>query len=206
MLSFLSLSLLSPFLCRVSSPDRKPRSSSLAEVDSSPLPIPSHQRKSIMTQEGQALPESPVEPDAAATTGAADPPAETHSQAETEKLGAKDDSEEGEQQDIRRGEEEAQGETHGEGREDVKDEGGEGELEEESAGGERRADGGAEGERGGARGGVRINEEVSSAGEEEATHEEEGMEEEEEGKESEEMQPSAEEEAAHPEPAGRSVH
>ncbi|XP_054452974.1 PH and SEC7 domain-containing protein 2 isoform X1 [Anoplopoma fimbria] len=157
-----------------------------------------------MTQEGQALPsptpsESPAEPNTTTNTTTTDPPAETHSQAE---LGAKDDREEGKQQEeIREGEEqEAQGETQreGEGREEVKDEGGEGELKEERVDGDRDTDG----EREGTRGEGRTNVEVSSAGEE-ATHEEEGMKEEEEGKENEEMQPSTEEEDTHSEQAGR---
>ncbi|XP_075959557.1 PH and SEC7 domain-containing protein 2 isoform X2 [Anarhichas minor] len=176
-----------------------------------------------MTQEGQALPsptppESPAEP---STTSTTDPPTETLSQAEQDKLGAKDDIEEGRRQkEVREGEEEeeeAQGETHREGeegREEVKDEGGEGESKEETVDGDQHTDGGAEGGREGTRGEVSINVEVSSAGEE-ATHEEEGVEEEEErveeeeegkeeeGKEEEEMQPSTEEEATHPEQAGQ---
>ncbi|XP_031714025.1 PH and SEC7 domain-containing protein 2 [Anarrhichthys ocellatus] len=171
-----------------------------------------------MTQEGQALPsptppESPAEP---STTSTTDPPTETLSQAEQDKLGAKDDIEEGRrQEEVREGEEEeeeAQGETHREGeegREEVKDEGGEGESKEETVDGDQHTDGGAEGGREGTRGEVSINVEVSSAGEE-ATHEEEGVEEEEEkveeeGKEEEEMQPSTEEEATHPEQAGRQM-
>ncbi|XP_070692612.1 PH and SEC7 domain-containing protein 2 [Pempheris klunzingeri] len=144
-----------------------------------------------MTQEGQALPsptppENPLEPSTAAT----DPPTETHTQAEQDKLvaGAKDEIEEGKQQEeIREGEEGAQGE--GEGREEVKDEGGEGELKEErvdGTGDENQTDGGAEGEREGTRGGGCINVEEE---EEETTHEGEGI------KEEEEMQPSTEEEA-----------
>ncbi|XP_035525131.1 PH and SEC7 domain-containing protein 2 isoform X1 [Morone saxatilis] len=166
-----------------------------------------------MTQEGQALPsptppENPVEPNTATTT---DPPTETHNQAEQDKLGAgaKDEIEEGKQQEeIREGEEEAQGEIHGEGegREDLKDEGVEGELKEERVDGtsdeEQQTDGGAEGERDGTRGEGCINVEVSSTGEEE-THGAEGVKEEEEGKENEEMQPSTEAEAAHPQQAGR---
>ncbi|XP_039669626.1 PH and SEC7 domain-containing protein 2 isoform X2 [Perca fluviatilis] len=161
-----------------------------------------------MTQEGQALPsptppESPVEPNTATT--------ETHSQAEQDRLGAgaKDELEEGKQQEeIREGEEEAQGETHrdGEGREEVKDEGGEGELKEERVDGTgdevRQTDEGAEGESEGTRAEGCINAEVSSTGAE-ATHEVEGMKEEEEGKENEEMQPATEEEATHPQQAGR---
>ncbi|XP_059201956.1 PH and SEC7 domain-containing protein 2 isoform X1 [Centropristis striata] len=165
-----------------------------------------------MTQEGQALPspsppENPVEPNPVTTT--TDPPTETHSQAEEDKLGAGAQAESQEvkqQEEIREGEEEAQGETHGEGegREEVKDEGGE--LKEEKVDGtgdeDQQTDGGAEGEREGTRGEGCINEEVSSTGEE-ATHEEEGMKEEEEGKRNEEVQASTEEEATHPEQAGR---
>ncbi|XP_029297326.1 PH and SEC7 domain-containing protein 2 isoform X2 [Cottoperca gobio] len=170
-----------------------------------------------MTQEGQALPsptppESQVEPNTATT----DPPTETHSQAELDKLGAvdKDKIEEGKQQEIREGEEEAQGETHreGEGRGEVKDEGGENELKEERGDEDQQTDGGAKEEREGTRGEGCINVELSSMGEE-ATHEAEGMkeekeeeeEEEEEGKEKEEMQPSTEEEATHPQQAGRQM-
>ncbi|XP_034740026.1 PH and SEC7 domain-containing protein 2 [Etheostoma cragini] len=166
-----------------------------------------------MTQEGQALPsptppESPVEPNTAAT----DPPAETHSQAEQDRLGAgaKDEIEEGTQQEeIREGEEEAHGETHreGEGREEVKDEGEEGKLKEErvdcTGNEDRQTDEGAEGEREGTRAEGCINVEVSSTGEE-ATHEVEGMkEEEEEGKEKKGTQPATEEEATHSQQAGR---
>ncbi|XP_049441515.1 PH and SEC7 domain-containing protein 2 isoform X1 [Epinephelus fuscoguttatus] len=162
-----------------------------------------------MTQEGQALPspnppESPVEPNTATNTSTtADPPTETHSQAEQDKqgAGAKDEREEGKQQEeIREGEEVARGETHreGEGKEEVKDEGGEGELKEERV----QTDGGAEGEREGTVGEACINVEVTE--EEEASHEAEGMKEEEEGKEDEEMQLSTvEEEATHPQQAGR---
>lgn len=168
-----------------------------------------------MTQEGQALPsptppESPVEPNTATT----DPPTETHSQAEQDRLGAgaKDQIEEGKQQEeIRKGEEEAHGETHreGEGREEVKDEGEEGELKEERVNGtddeDRQTDEGAEGEREGTRAEGCINMEVSST-REEATHEVEGMKEEEEGKENEGTQPATEEEATHSQQAGRLVH
>ncbi|KAL7395404.1 hypothetical protein ABVT39_016075 [Epinephelus coioides] len=162
-----------------------------------------------MTQEGQALPsptppESPVEPNTATTTSTtADPPTETYSQAEQDKQGAgvKDKREEGKQQEeIREGEEEAWGETHGEGegKEEVKDEGGEGKLKEERV----QTDGGAEGEREGMVGEACINVEVTE--EEEASHEAEGMKEEEEGKEDEEMQLSTvDEEATHPQQAGR---
>lgn len=152
-----------------------------------------------MTQEGQALPsptppETPVEPDAP-TSSTTDPPAGTHSQVEQDKPGAEDTIEEGKQEEeIREGEDEAQRETQreGEGREEVKDEGGEGELKEEKVDGDPRADGGAER----TSGGVRMNVEVSSAGEE-------GREEEEERKESEERQRPTEEEETQ---AGRLVH
>ncbi|XP_044219433.1 PH and SEC7 domain-containing protein 2 isoform X1 [Thunnus albacares] len=168
-----------------------------------------------MTQEGQALPsptppESPVEPNAT-TASTTDPPTENHNQAEQDKPGAgtKDEIEEGKQQaEIREGEEEAQGETHGdiEGRAEIKDEGGESELKEEkvdSRGDEdQQTDGGAEGEREGRREEGCRGVEVSSTGEEEA-HAAEEMKEEEEGKQNEEMQPCTEEEATHPQPAGR---
>ncbi|XP_042275274.1 PH and SEC7 domain-containing protein 2 isoform X2 [Thunnus maccoyii] len=168
-----------------------------------------------MTQEGQALPsptppESPVEPNAT-TASTTDPPTENHNQAEQDKPGAgtKDEIEEGKQQaEIREGEEEAQGETHGdiEGRAEIKDEGGESELKEEkvdSRGDEdQQTDGGAEGEREGRREEGCRGVEVSSTGEEEA-HAAEEMKEEEEGKQNEGMQPCTEEEATHPQPAGR---
>ncbi len=150
-----------------------------------------------------------MEPSTATTI---DPPAETHNQAEQDKLGAgaKDEIEEGKQQeDIREGEEEAQGENHGEGegKGEVKDEGGEGELKEERVDGtgDQQTDGGAEGESEGTREEGCIDVEVSSAGED-ATHEAEGMKEEEKGKGNEEMQPSTEEEATHPQQARRLVH
>ncbi|XP_068438925.1 PH and SEC7 domain-containing protein 2 isoform X2 [Clinocottus analis] len=145
-----------------------------------------------MTQEGQALPsptppESPVEPNTSTT----EPPAETHSQAEQDKPALQDDTEEGRQrEEIREGE-----------GEEVKDEGGEGELKEERVDGDRHTDGGADGESEGTRGEVCINVEVSLG--EEATHKEKGMDEDEEGKENEEMQASTEEEATHPEQDGR---
>ncbi|XP_074504027.1 PH and SEC7 domain-containing protein 2 [Sebastes fasciatus] len=163
-----------------------------------------------MTQEGQALPsptppESPVEPNTSTTN--TDSPTETHSQAEQDKpgAGAKHEIEEGKQQEeIREAEEGAHRE--GRGREEVKGEGGEGELKEErvdgGSGEDQQTDGGAEGEREGTRGEGCVDVEVSSTGEE-ATHEVEGMKEEEEGKEDEEMQASTEEEATHPEQAGR---
>lgn len=163
-----------------------------------------------MTQEGQALPsptqpESPAEPNTAANT-TTDLPAEAHNQAVQDKpgAGAKDEIEEGKQQEeIREGEQEVQGQTQGEG---VKDEGGEGELKEERGDDEdQQVDGGAEGEREGMRGEGCMNVKVSSAGEE-AMHEEEGMKEEEEGKENEEMQASKEEEATDLQQAGRLVH
>ncbi|KAM7418122.1 hypothetical protein PAMA_017658 [Pampus argenteus] len=151
-----------------------------------------------MTQEGQALPsptppESPVEPNTATT----DPPTESHSQAEQDKLGAgvKDKKEEGKQQaEIREGEEETQ-------RAEIKDEGGEGELKEESVDStgdeDQQTDGGGEGEE---EGGTNVG--VSSTGEEE-TPAAEKIKEEEEGKEKDDMQPCTEEEASHPKPAGR---
>ncbi|KAM9356609.1 PH and SEC7 domain-containing protein 2 [Symphorus nematophorus] len=155
-----------------------------------------------MTQEGQALPsptppENPAESNTATTTSSTpDPPTETQNQAEQDKLGAgvKDELEEGKQQEeIREGEEEAQGE----------DEGGEGELKEERVDGDedQQTDGRVEGEREGTRGEGCMNVEVSSAGE--ATHEVEGMKEEEEEKENEEIQPPTEEAATHPQEAGR---
>ncbi|GAA6224264.1 PH and SEC7 domain-containing protein 2 isoform X2 [Lates japonicus] len=166
-----------------------------------------------MTQEGQALPsptppENPVEPNTT-TTATTDPPTETHDQVEQDKLGAgaTDETEEGKQQEeIRKADEEAQGETHGEGEgmAEVKDTKGESELKEEKVDGSgdgEQTDGGAEGGVAGTRGEGCINVEVSSTGEE-ATHEVEEMKEEEEGRENEEMQPSTEE-ATHPQQAGR---
>ncbi|XP_070818489.1 PH and SEC7 domain-containing protein 2 isoform X1 [Chaetodon trifascialis] len=166
-----------------------------------------------MTQEGQALPsptppENPVEPNTAAATTTTDLPTETHNWAETDKLGAgvKDEIEEGNQEEEEiREREETQGETQGdgEGREGVKDEGGEGEMKEERVGDEdQQTDGGVEGEGEGKRGEGCMNVEVNSTGEE-ATHEVEGMKEEEGGEENEEMQLSAKEEATHPQQAGR---
>ncbi|KAE8286238.1 PH and SEC7 domain-containing protein 2 [Larimichthys crocea] len=154
-----------------------------------------------MTQEGQALPsptppENPVEPDTATTTNNT---TETHNQADWDKLaaGAKEETEEGKQQEeIREREEEVHGE--GEGREGVKDE----ERVDGAGDEDEQTDGGAEGEREGTRGEGCMNVEVSSTGEE-ATCEEAGMKEEEEGKENEEMQPSTEEEATQPQQAGR---
>lgn len=167
-----------------------------------------------MTQEGQALPsptppESPVEPNTT-TASTTDPPTETHNQAEQDKPGAaaKDEIEEGKQQaEIREGEEEAHRDV--EGRADIKDEGGEGELKEEkvdsSGDGAQQTDAGVEGERKGTTEEGCRNVEVSSTGEE-GTHAAEEMKEEEEGKENEEMQPCVEEEATHLQQAGRLVH
>ncbi|XP_023251734.1 PH and SEC7 domain-containing protein 2 isoform X2 [Seriola lalandi dorsalis] len=162
-----------------------------------------------MTQEGQALPsptppENPVESNISSTT--TDPPTETHNQAEQDKLGAgvADEIEEGKQlEEIKEGDEEAQGE--GQGRAEVKDARGEHELKEErvdSSGEEgKQTDGGVEGEMEGTRGEGCIKVEVSSTGKE-GTQEAEEMKEEEEGKENEEMQPSTEE-TTHPQQAGR---
>uniref|UniRef100_A0A3B4YI55 Pleckstrin and Sec7 domain containing 2 n=1 Tax=Seriola lalandi dorsalis TaxID=1841481 RepID=A0A3B4YI55_SERLL len=82
--------------------------------------------KSTMTQEGQALPsptppENPVESNISSTT--TDPPTETHNQAEQDKLGAgvADEIEEGKQlEEIKEGDEEAQGE--GQGRRELEEE------------------------------------------------------------------------------------
>uniref|UniRef100_UPI0037E75456 PH and SEC7 domain-containing protein 2 isoform X1 n=1 Tax=Semicossyphus pulcher TaxID=241346 RepID=UPI0037E75456 len=163
-----------------------------------------------MTQEGQALPsptppENPVEADSAA-----DPLTETNIQAELDKLGAGavNEIEEGKQQvETTEGEKDAQGETNGEGegREDVKDEGGEGELKEERIDGtgeeDPQTDGETEAGREGMRGEGCVSMQVSSSVE--GGHEAEGMKEEEEGKENEVMQLSTEEEATHPQQAGR---
>ncbi|XP_040903551.1 PH and SEC7 domain-containing protein 2 isoform X2 [Toxotes jaculatrix] len=155
-----------------------------------------------MTQEGQALPsptppENPVEP-CTTNTATTEPPTETHSQAEQDKLGAgaKDETEEAKQQEeIREGDEEAQTHGEGEGRE----------LKEEKVDGsgneDEQTDGGVEGEMEGTRGEGCMNVEVSSTGEE-AAHEEVEMKEEEEGMENEEMQPSTVE-TAHPQQTGR---
>lgn len=161
-----------------------------------------------MTQEGQALPspsppENPVEPNTTIT--ATNLPTETYNQAEQDKPGsrARDEIEEGQQEEeeIRGGEEESQGEAHeeGDGRVEVKDAEGEGELQEEKIDGcedvDQKTDGGAEGEKAGMRGEGCVNVEVSSVGEE-ATHEVEELKEKEE-KENEEMSPSTEKEAIH---------
>ncbi|KAG7223575.1 hypothetical protein INR49_028468 [Caranx melampygus] len=167
-----------------------------------------------MTQEGQALPsptppENPVEPNTTNTT-TADPPTETHNQAEQEKqgAGAVDEVEEGKQQEeIREGDEEALGEEQGEGerRAEVKDARGEHELKEERVDGGaeegKQTDGGVEGEMEGTRGEGCVKVEVSSTGAE-ATLEVEEMKEEEEEKENGEMQASTEE-TTHPQQAGR---
>lgn len=173
--------------------------------------------KSTMTQEGQALPsptppENPVEPNTNAATATADPPAETHKTDEDKlEAGAKDELEERkEEEEIREGDEGAQGETHREeeGSAEVKDEGGE-ELKEERVGStgdeHQRTEGEAEGETEGTRGEGCINVEVSSAGEE-ASHEAEEMKEEEEPKENEEMKPFTEEEGTNSQQAGRLVY
>ncbi|XP_047441266.1 PH and SEC7 domain-containing protein 2 isoform X2 [Mugil cephalus] len=171
-----------------------------------------------MTQEGQALPsptppENPVEPNTNTTTAATtDPPSETHHKADEDKLeaGAKDELEEGKQEEeIRERDEGAQGEAHreGEGRVEVDDDGGEGELKEERVGStgdeHQRTEGEAEGETDGTTGEGCINVEVSSAGEEAAE-----MKEEEEAKENEDMKPftaeeEEEEEGTNSQQAGR---
>ncbi|XP_058505096.1 PH and SEC7 domain-containing protein 2 isoform X2 [Solea solea] len=154
-----------------------------------------------MTQEGQDLP-SPTPPEnqaeaSTSTTAASDSPTETHHY----KLGVtvKDDTEEGKLQDeIREGDEEAQGETCGDGEGSAT--GGELEMKTERVGGSgdeaQQADEGVKGESDGTRGEGCMNPEV----EEGATHVE--MKEEEEGKENEEMLQSTEE-ITHPQPAGR---
>ncbi|KAK2849483.1 hypothetical protein Q5P01_009317 [Channa striata] len=147
-----------------------------------------------MTQEGQALPsptppENPVEPNAASTP--TDPPTESHNQAEQDKLGsrAEDETEDGKQKgEIRKGQEEAQGD--GDGCVKIKGAGGKGELQEEmvdGSGDEEKTDGGVEGERWEGC----INVEVIPVGEE-TTHETEKIKEKEEEKENEEMHPATE--------------
>ncbi|KAG7518472.1 PH and SEC7 domain-containing protein 2 isoform X1 [Solea senegalensis] len=154
-----------------------------------------------MTQEGQDLP-SPTPPEnqaeaSTSTTASSDSPTETHRY----KLGVtvKDDTEEGKLQDeIREGDDEAQGETCGDGEGSAT--GGELEMKKERVGGSgdeaQQADEGVKGESDGTRGEGCMNPEV----EEGATHVE--MKEEEEGKENEEMLQSTEA-ITHPQPAGR---
>ncbi|XP_068181473.1 PH and SEC7 domain-containing protein 2 [Antennarius striatus] len=144
--------------------------------------LPPTSEESTMTQEGQALPsptpsENPVESSTAATTTTSDPPTETHTQAEQDKLGVRDE--------IEDGKEEAQWETCGEeeGREGVKNKG-EGELKEERMEGagdrDQQTDGGANTEGGGGmRGGGCEDMELLLEGNEATQHEEEEVKEEE---------------------------
>ncbi|XP_031607271.2 PH and SEC7 domain-containing protein 2 isoform X2 [Oreochromis aureus] len=163
-----------------------------------------------MTQEGQALPsptppENPVEPSTSTTT---DPPKETHDKTDEDKVdaGAKDETEEGKQEEDVRESEEGETQREVEGMVEVEGNRREGELKEEcedGAGDEHQlTEGEAEGEREGTKGGGCINMEESLTGEE-TTHEAEEMKEEEEGKENEEIHPCTEEEATNSQQAGR---
>ncbi|KAM3613133.1 uncharacterized protein V6R79_021102 [Siganus canaliculatus] len=166
-------------------------------------PDPHHSVRSTMTQEGQALPsptppENPVEPSSTvSSTTSTEPPAETHSQAEQDKLG--EAGEEKQHEEIREGaeedeEEEEEEEQRAHGRRVKDEEGGEGELKERRVGcdgdEDEQTDGGAEGAAKGTRGEGCM---PSSAGEE-TTHEGEARAGVEEGKENEEMQTSTAEE------------
>ncbi|KAL3972659.1 cytosolic phospholipase A2 [Sarotherodon galilaeus] len=176
------------------------------EVESHPSPA----GKGTMTQEGQALPsptppENPVEPSTSTTT---DPPKETHDKTDEDKVdaGAKDETEEGKQEEDVRESEEGETQREVEGMVEVEGDRREDELKEEcedGAGDEHQlTEGEAEGEREGMKGGGCINMEESLTGEE-TTHEAEEMKEEEEGKENEEIHPCTEEEATNSQQAGR---
>ncbi|XP_006781906.1 PH and SEC7 domain-containing protein 2 isoform X2 [Neolamprologus brichardi] len=163
-----------------------------------------------MTQEGQALPsptppENLVEPSTSTTT---DPPKETHDKTDEDKVDAraKDETEEGKQEEDVRESEEGETQREVEGMVEVEGDRREGELKEEcedGAGDEHQlTEGEAEGEREGTKGGGCINMEETLTGEE-TTHEAEEMKEEEEGKENEEIHPCTEEEATNSQQAGR---
>ncbi|KAM9310262.1 PH and SEC7 domain-containing protein 2 [Pholidichthys leucotaenia] len=171
-----------------------------------------------MTQEGQALPsptppENPVEPSTTSNTTTAEPPTETYSKADEDRLeaGAKDTIEEGirEEEEVRDREEGAQGEanTEGEGRVEVKGEGEEGDLKEEredgTAGEHQQTEREVEGKMEGTRGQGCINMETRLSGELVVCEVEEMKEEEEVGKENEEMQPSTDVEETNPQQADR---
>lgn len=151
-----------------------------------------------MTQEGQDLPsttptENPVEFNTSTTVvKTTEPPAETHNQAEEDKLGTDEETVEGDQlEEIQEGEEEVHLKVKGS---EGVTEGGEDEFNDErldGSGEHQQAGGLAEAEAEGKRGEGCANVEVSSLGED-AACEAEGMKEREEEQKNEEMQLSTE--------------